>query len=308
MESKIPETVLISGGNGLIGLHLSARLKSCGFHVVIIGRSADNNSEYPQYTWDLNKNEIEQDAILKADYIIHLAGANIGERKWTQKRKQEIIDSRVKASQLLFEKAKENSNKIKAFISASATGYYGTVTTEKIYNENDLPGNDFLSETCKSWENAADRFQELGIRVVKIRTGIVLTKKGGALGKMLIPIKLGFGFALGSGNQYIPWIHIDDLCNIYLKAIEDIEMQGVYNAVASEHITNKVLIQTLCHRLKKPFWFPHIPALALRLFFGEMSDILIKGSRVSSDKIRKEGYNFLFPDLHSSIQNLLMEQ
>ncbi len=300
-------TILITGGTGVVGRFLSKKLKDKGYSVATLGRASKNGSEINTYTWDIEKNEIEKEALEKVDYIIHLAGANISESKWTAKRKKIIIDSRVKSAQLIFEKLKENTNQVKAFISASAIGYYGAISTDKIFSETDTPANDFLGETCLKWEQAADRFEELGIRVVKIRTGIVLTKQGGALAKMITPIKLGIGSPIGNGKQYLPWIHIEDLCDIYIKAIEDAQMKGVYNAVAPDHKTNRDFTKTLAVVLRKPLWFPNIPALVMKIIFGEMSVMLLKGSRVSSEKITNAGYKFKFPNLKETFVNLLVE-
>ena len=298
-------TILISGGKGLVGRHLSRKLKDKGYDVALLSRQSRHDLDIPTYSWNIDNNEIDKAAIEVADYIIHLAGANIGEKRWTSKRKRLIIDSRVKSGHLIFSKVKETQNKLKAFISASAIGYYGTITTDKIFSEADLSSNDFLGETCRQWEESADSFKELGIRTVKIRTGVVLTKRGGALAKMITPVRFGIGSAIGNGRQYLPWIHIDDLCDIYIKAIEDSQMEGVYNAVAPDHKTNKDFIKTLARVLKKPFWFPNVPAIAMKLIFGRMSDMLLKGSRVSSDKIRTAGYNFIFPELEGALKNLV---
>ena len=300
-------TILITGGTGLVGRFLCKKLKDKGYSVAILGRTCQKNGETPTYSWDIDKNEIEKEALEKADYIIHLAGANISESKWTAKRKKLIIDSRVKSAQLIFEKLKENTNQVKAFISASAIGYYGTISTDKIFSETDPPANDFLGETCRQWEQSADRFEELGIRAVKIRTGVVLAKHGGALAKMITPIKLGIGSTIGNGRQYVPWIHIEDLCDIYIKAIEDTQMNGAYNAVAPDHKTNRDFTETLAHVLRKPFWFPNIPAIVMKIIFGKMSVMLLKGSRVSSEKITNAGYKFKFPNLKGALVNLLVE-
>ena len=300
-------TILITGGTGLVGRFLCKKLKDKGYSVAILGRTSQKNGETPTYTWDIDKNEIEKEALEKADYIIHQAGANISEGKWTAKRKKLIIDSRVKSAQLIFEKLKENTNQVKAFISASAIGYYGTISTDKIFSETDPPANDFLGEICRQWEQSADRFEELGIRAVKIRTGVVLAKHGGALEKMITPIKLGIGSAIGNGRQYVPWIHIEDLCDIYIKAIEDAQMNGAYNAVAPDHKTNRDFAGTLAHVLRKPLWFPNIPAIVMKIIFGKMSVILLKGSRVSSEKITNAGYKFKFPKLKGALVNLIVE-
>lgn len=302
-------TILISGGSGLIGRHLCKKLKEKGYNVAILSRTKqpNNNSDIQIYTWNLDKKEIEKKALETADYIIHLAGANIWDKRWTTTRKQLIIDSRVKTGQLIFDKIKENKHKLKAFISASAVGYYGAITSDKIFSETDPPADDFLGETCRQWEQSADRFEELGVRTVKIRTAPVLTKQGGALAKMITPVKMGIGSAIGNGKQYLPWIHINDLCGIYIKAIEDMQMNGAYNAVAPDHRVNEDFIRTLARVLKKPFWFPNIPAIAMKIIFGRMSEVVLKGSRVSSDKIRKAGYIFQFPDLENALTDLVGE-
>lgn len=298
-------TVLITGGTGLIGRYLCKRLHEEGYDVAILSRTRVQEPGLQSYTWDLDKNEIQKEAIDTADFIVHLAGANIGEKRWTSKRKQLIIDSRVKTGQLIFQKIKEQKKSLKAFISASAIGYYGTSTSEKTFTETDPPANDFLGATCAQWEQTANKFEEIGIRTVKVRTGVVLTGQGGALSKMITPVKMGIGSAIGSGKQSLPWIHIDDLCGIYIKAIEDTQMDGAFNAVAPDHKSNKEFTRTLAHVLKKPFWFPNIPTITMKLLFGKMSTMLIKGSRISAEKIKATGYNFLFPDLETALTDLL---
>ena len=301
------ETILISGGTGLVGRHLSKKLKAKGYNVAILSRKSRQDPYISTYAWDIDKKEIENKAIETADYIIHLAGENIGNKRWSAKRRQLIIDSRVKTGQLLFEKTKENKKRLKAFISASAIGYYGTIASDKIFHETDPPSNDFLGEVCRKWEQSADSFMKLGIRTVKIRTGIVLTKKAGALEKMILPIKIGIGSPIGNGRQYMPWIHIDDLCGIYIKAIEDIQINGAYNAVAPEYITNRDFMRTLALVLKKSFWFPKIPSIIIKIIFGKMSIVLLKGKRVSSEKIIKSGYKFIFPNLDGALSNLFIK-
>ena len=302
------DTILISGGTGLIGRHLSRKLRDKGYSVAFLSRASHLDIDIPTYALDIENNVIAKEAIETADYIIHLAGANISNRRWTNKRKQIIIDSRVKTAQLIFDKIKENKNKLKAFISASAIGYYGTITTDKIFSETDPPSGDFLGVTCRQWEQSADNFEKLGIRTVKIRTGLVLTKQGGSLARMTMPIKLGIGSAIGSGRQFWAWIHIDDLCGIYIKAVEDTQMTGAYNAVSPDHRTNRDFTKTLARILKKPFCFPDIPTFMLKLIFGKMSEIILNGSRVSSEKIIKAGYKFKFTDLESSLADLLTKK
>ncbi len=302
------KNILITGGAGIVGKQLTKLLISKGYSVAVLSRTKQQDSTVKTYTWNIEKGEIEQEAIDSADYIIHLAGANIGEKRWTTERKQLILDSRVKSTQLIYSKINSSSHKLKAFISASATGYYGAVTTEYIFTETDPPASDFLGDTCKQWEASADAFQQSGIRTVKVRTGIVLSKEGGALEKLAMTVNTGFGSPIGSGKQYMPWIHIDDLCNIYLKAIEDQQMQGAYNAVSTEHTTNKEFIKTLATVLNKPCWFPNVPGILLKLLLGSMSVIVLEGSRVSSAKIIKAGYQFQYPNLTAALKEVLKKK
>lgn len=298
-------SVLITGGTGLIGRHLSRRLQEKGYEVALLSRTKNYKEQIPSYIWDINKGEIDQKAISEADYIIHLSGVNIGEKRWTKKRKQQILESRIKSGQLIFGEVVKRNMNLRAFISASAVGYYGSLTSPEIFHETAPPAEDFLGQTCEAWEKEADRFMDAGIRTVKIRTGVVLTKQGGALSKMAWPAKRGFGAALGNGKQYLPWIHINDLCGIYLKAIEDTNMTGAYNAVAPDHITNKEFTRALAQGYKRTLWLPNIPGIVMKLMFGKMSEILLQGSRVSADKIQARGYKFQFPGLPGAIRNLL---
>ena len=297
--------VLISGGNGLIGQELCKHLQQKGYEVAILSRGSRPETNTQAYYWDINRNEIDREAINNCDFIIHLAGANIGEKRWTTKRKQAIISSRIKSAELIFSNINRQNNKLKAFITASAVGYYGALTTEKIFRETDSAATDFLGETCSLWEKAADQFTEIGMRTVKIRTGVVLSKEGGALTKLLLPAKLGLASAIGTGKQYMPWIHMDDLCAIYIQAVENEEMKGAFNAVAPEHITNKAFARKMARAIHMPFWFPNIPAFIMKLFFGEMSVMLLSGSRISSDKIQAAGYQFRFLKLDAALSSLL---
>jgi uncharacterized protein (TIGR01777 family) len=296
--------VLITGGSGLIGQDLRIRLEEKGYEVAQLTRSARKDRQTISYAWDIDRGEIDRDALNNSDYIIHLAGANIGALRWTPKRKQEIRASRIDSIDLIFNNLDLQQKKLKAFISSSAIGYYGAINSEHIFNETDPPSGDFLGRTCKDWEDAADRFAEAGIRTVKIRTGIVLSNNGGALSKLQLPVKLGFGAPLGNGKQYMPWIHKDDLSAIYLQALEDEKMLGAYNAVAPEHITNDALTRRLARALRKPFWMPNIPSFLMKLLFGEMAAMLLYGSRISSEKIREAGFSFRFPDIESAFNEL----
>ena len=297
--------VLISGGSGLVGKALSVKLRTKGYDVAILSRSQKKDTTFKTYLWNPANNEIDSEAIASSDYIIHLAGANIAEKRWTDSRKQVILDSRVESARLIFKEVKKQKKELKAFISASAVGYYGALTSVKIFTEDHPASNDFLGQTCLEWEQASKQFEKLGIRTSIFRTGLVLNKQGGALSKMLIPVKMGLASPLGNGRQYQPWIHIDDLCELYIKAIEDDLMAGIFNAVAPDFQTNKSFTQTLAKTLKKPFFSPNIPALLLKLIMGEMSVLLLEGSQVSADKLNKLEFTFKFPKLESALNDLL---
>ena len=302
------ETILIAGGAGLIGTNLSGKLKEKGYNVLLLSRKSKRGNSYSVYSWNPDKSEIENEALKRADYIINLAGAGIGDKRWTKKRRELILDSRVKTSELIFNKIQETGKKPKAFITASGIGYYGANTSEKIFSETDQPAADFIGQICQQWEEAADLFEESGIRTVKIRTGIVLLKKGGALSRMAVPVKFWIGSALGSGKQYLPWIHIDDLCDIYVRAIEDAKMTGAFNAVAPQHVSNREFMRTLAQVMGKPFFFPAIPSVVLKLLFGKMSDILLYGSRISAEKIISAGFEFRFPGLANALKDLFIKR
>lgn len=301
-------TVLIAGATGLIGRQLSNKLLAKGYQVAILSRSKKQLEGIKVFEWDIANNKIPDEAISTADFIINLAGENIGEKRWNKARRDAIIGSRIDTTQLLFNKFSEIPNQLQAYVSASAIGYYGAYTSDKIYTETDTAANDFLGQTCLQWETAADKFNGVGIRTVKIRTGIVLSNRGGVLQKMLPLINLGLGSALGSGKQYMPWIHIDDLCNIYIKAIGDRNMNGAYNAVSPHHITNKEFTLALAKLLRKPFWLPNVPSFLLKLVFGKMSAMLLQGSRVSSEKLINVGYKFQFTKLSSALKDLLISK
>lgn len=300
-------SVLISGGSGLIGKYLTSALLSEGYTVSHLSRNVSHFGRVRVYRWDPRKGIIDPSAIDAADYIIHLAGANIGEKRWSNERKDEIVRSRIESADLLYKTVNQNGNFLKAFISASAIGYYGSGTSEQIFKESDAPATDFLGTTCKLWEDSADKFGIKGTRVVKIRTGVVMEKSDSALSKLLIPARFGIFPRFGNGRQYMPWIHIKDLCGIYLKAIQDTNIAGAYNAVAPQHITQTEFMRSLAQVLKKRFIHPPVPAILLRAVLGEMSDVVLKGSRISAEKTENAGYNFFFRNLKEALENAVYE-
>lgn len=298
------EKILITGSNGLIGRHLANYLSSRNYEVRHLSRKKDFNKQH-HYFWDLNSGLIEESALIGVDHIIHLAGAGIAEKRWTAKRKKEIIDSRVKSAQLLFKEVNKMNVKPKTFISASAIGSYGAVTNDKIFTEDDEPGNDFQGEVCQQWEFYSRKFSELGIRNIQLRFGVVFSKNGGALPKMMLPIKLCIGSALGSGNQFLPWVHIDDVLKIIEWSILNGNLSGPYNVVAPEYKTYKEFVKAIADKLGRLLFMPNVPSFFLKLILGEMSQIILEGSRISSKKIVDSGYIFNFPTLDSALSNLL---
>jgi uncharacterized protein len=300
------ENILITGGTGFIGKKITNLLIESGYAVSVLSRNnIKNTSSISYYKWDVENNFIDEKAVLKADYIIHLAGENIADKRWSPKRKTEIINSREQSIQLIYDVLKKNDKKLNAFISASGIGIYGALNGETICSENTPPANDFLGTTCQKWEAAADTIESLNIRTVKIRTGLVLGKNEGFLKKMIPVFKYGLGSALGSGNQYMPWIHIDDLCGIYLESIKNESMKGSYNAAVNDNTTNAIFSKTLAKIYGYSIWLPNVPAFILEIILGEMSNIITKGRRVYSDKIEKKGFQFNYKDLETALRNCL---
>ena len=288
--------IVITGGTGLVGKRLTALLIERKHEVRILSRNPKDKNEFK---WDVSKGFVDEKAIENIDYIIHLAGAGIADKRWTKERKEVIVNSRVATANLLFNKIKEQKIALKGFISASGSNYYGAQTTEKIYKESAPVGTDFLGEVCRKWEAAAHQFKDLNIPVTILRTGVVLSKTGGALEKMRTPIVS----PLGSGNQYMAWIHIDDLCEIYIKAVEGV-LTGVYNTVSPESHTSKTFSKTLARAIKRPYLPIAVPGFLLKLVFGELAIILLEGSRLSSDKLEKKGFVFQYKELESALESL----
>jgi uncharacterized protein (TIGR01777 family) len=300
------QNVLLTGGSGFIGKHLTDVLIEAGFSVSVLSRSErENTPRVTYYKWDIKKNYIDKNAILNADYIIHLAGEGIVEKRWTTKRKKDILESRIRPIEMIFSVLENNNKKIEAFISASAIGIYGAVTSHKICTEDTPPANDFLGTICQKWENAADKMTSLDIRTVKIRTGIVLGKNEGFIKKMIPTFKSGFGAVLGTGKQYLPWIHVEDLCQIYLKSILDSKLEGAYNACITDNTTNSRFSKTLAKLFDYTIWLPKVPPFVLKLLLGKMSIAVLTGQRVSSEKIQKTGFEFQFTDLEKTLISCL---
>lgn len=298
------QKVLITGGSGLIGRYLTSLLLSEGYNVSHLSRKHSSSGKVRVYRWDPSNRILSNFFPEDFDYIIHLAGEGIWGKRWSDDRKELILKSRVDSTRLLFESFSSGNMNLKAFISASAIGYYGSLTSEKIFTESDLPAADFTGTVCRKWEEAADLFFQSGIRTVKIRTGVVLEKNSGALDILMRPARYGIFSFPGKGDHYLSWIHIKDLCHIYLEALRNNNLQGAYNAVSPHFVTYKEFLRTLASVMGKPFFHPPLPAFLLRLYFGEMSAMILAGSRADPGKIIKTGFNFTFINLYDALNDL----
>lgn len=304
------DTILITGGTGLVGKALGQSLLKKGYQVIILSRNAGKSStiaglSYSQ--WNVEAQTIERQAIENADYIIHLAGAGVADKRWTKKRKQEIVESRVKSCKLIIDSLTNIPNKVQAVVSSSAIGWYGpdpVIPNPQSFTEEAPAHDDFLGTTCKQWEESIEPVRQLGKRLVKLRTGIVLSTSGGALKEFIRPLRFGVAAVLGSGKQIISWIHIDDLVNMYIAAIENENLSGVYNAVAPEPVSNKVLTLQLAKSRKKFFIPIHVPSFLLQLILGEMSVEVLKSATVNSSKIGQAGFHFKFGNISPALEDL----
>lgn len=298
--------ILITGATGLIGTELVALLLQNGVTVHYLTTSKKKIESKPNYHgffWNPNQGIIDENALMGVDSIIHLAGATVAKR-WTSKYKQEIIESRILSSNVLFKALKDNPHSVKQIVSSSAIGIYPDSLTKNYTEENADIDESFLGKVVMKWEESVNKFKLLNIKVTKIRTGLVLSTKGGALPEMLRPINMGIGSPFGSGKQVQSWIHINDLVELYLFAVQN-ELNGAYNAVAPNPVTNKKLTQEIAAVVKKPLFMPNIPKFLMALVLGEMHTILFASQNVSSDKIEEEGFKFQYKQLDKALINLL---
>jgi len=301
---------LITGGTGMVGSALTQRLTGSGHSVVILSRGA-RTSKNPliQYSsWDPYQGRIEENAIREADYIVHLAGANVAEKRWTAKRKQEILESRVRSGEFLVESLKKIPNRVKAVLGASAQGWYGAgsvIPNPKPFVETDPAHSDFLGSTCQSWEQCLQPLASMGIRLVQLRIGIVMSTNGGALAEFIKPVRFGISPILGSGKQIISWIHLDDLTCLIEWTLLNETVSGIYNAAAPNPVSNRSLMQVLSRACRRPFIPIPVPSFMLKLILGEMSIEVLKSTTMSVAKIQQAGFSFQFPRLEEALNDLL---
>jgi len=300
------KTVLITGGSGMLGNYLTSFLQQNNYTVHWLSRKKIESSSHQLkiFQWDVEKQFIDISVFENVDYIIHLAGAGIADKPWTEEYKKVIIHSRVDSAKLLIKYIVENSLPIKKFIGASAVGIYGMKIDEQEYTEESAYGNDFLADVCKQWEREYLPLIDQNYPCAVLRIGLILSHTGG-LYKQLVPIfKWGLGSALGSGKQYMPWIHIEDLCNMILYLMEHSEITGTFNATSGEYINNYDFSKKLAKSLNAPFFLPNIPEFLLYLIFGDQYKMLTTGLKISNQKIKEKGFHFKFENLDDALQDL----
>jgi uncharacterized protein (TIGR01777 family) len=297
--------ILITGGSGLVGTAISELLLKKGDEPLWLSRKPGRKNGIRSFEWDISKNYIDPRAFENVESVIHLAGSGIMDKRWTKDYKQKILSSRIKTSELLFEQISTNNYPVKTFIGSSAVGYYGAITSDHVFTENDPPGDDFLARICVDWEKSYLPFTHSGMRTVVLRLGVILAAQGGALPKMAAPFKFGFGAALGKGDQHFPWIHIHDIAAVFVHALLNKTMKGTYNSTATEFVTNHNFSKELAKSLSKPFFLPSVPEFVLRLFLGERATTLTTGLKVSNQKLKDSGFEFEFETLAKALTDTL---
>ena len=295
--------ILITGGTGLIGKSLVKKLKEQNHNVKILTRKKTENPE--EFYWNPEEKFIDEKAFENLDSIIHLSGANISER-WTESYKKQLFSSRIDSANLLKEYCKERNIHLKSFISASGINYYGTFTSDQVLDENSgILKHDFLAKLCVEWEKAAEDFSEISDRIVCLRTSMVLAKNGGAFPMLKKTVDFNIGSAVGSGKQWMNWIHVEDLVNMYIFVLENSELNGKFNAVADEVPTNEMFMKTLT-KVSEKFFLPiNVPSFVMKLAFGEMSSIILEGTRASNEKIKSNGFEFKYDKVKKAFEDLM---
>ncbi|MDX2173581.1 MAG: TIGR01777 family oxidoreductase [Bacteroidota bacterium] len=296
--------VLITGGSGLLGKAISEILLKNNYEVAWLSREEGRYNSVKKYKWDVGNGYIDERAFDNVEHIIHLAGAGIADKKWTIDYKAEIINSRIQSSELLYNSIKKLKIPIKTFVGASAVGFYGARSGEELINEHERPVNDFLSRTCVAWESSYTAFKELGIRTPIIRIGVVLSNNGGAYKKMLPPFKCNLGCSIGSGKQYFPWIHINDIANIFVYALENQALSEIYNGTGTEAITMNTFSKQLAKSIHRFTFLPNVPKFLLKLVLGESHLMITEGLKISNKKIKDTGFKFKFEKLSDALEDL----
>lgn len=297
------QKILIAGGTGFLGKHLIPFLAAKGYTLHVLTRN--KNTSLPQatvYAWDVEKGYIDARAFEGVDTVINLTGAGIGDKRWTAKRKQELLNSRTQPLALLYRYITERDLPVRTVISSSAVGYYGAVTTDQVFTEDATGGHDFLGNLCAQWESAARQFEASGRRVVILRKGVIMANNGPFYEKMASVARWGINPAVGSGKQYVPWIGASDLLRCYDFILQHEAIAGVFNAVSGAPVTMNTMAKAFLHHFGYSKWTPNVPAFLAKLIFGEMANMLLEGSKVSEQKIRDAGFTFQVNDIETSLR------
>jgi uncharacterized protein (TIGR01777 family) len=295
------KTVLVAGGSGFIGSRLVERLQAEGHRVRLLTRTP--RAEH-HFGWNPADGQIDDEAVRGADVVINLAGAGIAEKRWTPERKKLIISSRVDSARVLGQAFRRLQHLPQAYLAASAIGYYGN-SGERLMTENDPPADQgFLSTSTIAWEQATETIAAMGIRTVTLRIGIVLEQSGGALREIIRPLRWGIGAYFGDGQAWYSWIHRDDVCRMFLWAMDTTGAEGIYNAAAPNPVRNRELVRATARAMGRRALLMPAPVFALRVLLGEMADVVLNSTRVSADKVRQEGFSFQFPTLEEALADI----
>lgn len=299
------KSILIAGGSGLVGSRLIELIDPSIYDVSILSRNTKSVDSINIYKWDFEEMTIDEDAV-KVDFIINLNGAGIADKKWTTERKKLLVESRIKSAQLIRSALQLTGHKPKAYISASAVGFYGDRKDEELY-ETSPEGRGFMAECCKSWEDSASELSSFVERLIIDRIGVVLSTKGGALPKILMTKQIGVYNYFGNGQQYYSWIHIDDLCRILVTQIEDDSYVGIYNTVSPKPLTNKQFTTEIKEALDGNLVLP-VPVFGLRLMLGEMANVVLNSNRVFPKRLKEHLFNFKYDDLGKAVKDLISKK
>lgn len=297
--------VLIAGGSGLLGKTISKELIAKNYDVIHLSRSPKSNASVPTYKWDINQSYIDPLALEDVDFVINLAGTGIADKRWTAARKKSIIDSRVNGNLFFKKLIEEEKLRPKKFISSGAIGFYGDRGNEKLTEQSAAGDSGFLAESCKQWEDSVMAIEATNVPVANVRIGIVLSKEGGALEKMLGPAKFGLGSYFGDGSQIYSWVHIKDIANIFIWLVENNKAVGTYNGTAPNPISNKKFAEVMMQVKAGPGIVAPVPKFVLNIMLGEMKDVVLTGSNVLPERLLNEGFKFEFEQLEESLKDLI---
>jgi uncharacterized protein len=298
-----PHQILITGGNGLVGKPLTQALLEHGHRVSHLSRQPGFIPGVTTYGWDVPNGQIDERCLDGVDTIIHLAGADIASQAWTVARKQELISSRTESIRLLYQLMRQQAHSVQAVISASGIVYYGN-RGDDVLTEQSAPATDFLADCTRQWEAAVDEGTAQNLRVVKFRTGVVLTKDGGALPALVQPVEAGYGAPIGNGNQWVSWIHLQDVVGLYVLAVTDFSLKGVFNQTAPQPVTNRQLVAAIAQQFNKSLWMPATPGFLLKMIMGERSSFVLGSIKAPPSALLQHQYQFAYPAIREALSSI----